>query len=188
MASDLKQCKVAILAVDGFEEAELVEPQRALKEAGVQVDVISQKPGEIQGFQHVDKGNKVKVDRTFGEARPDEYDAVVLPGGVVNGDALRIVPEAQSFVKAANAAHKPIAIICHGGWLAVSSDIVRGHKLTSWPTLQDDMRNAGATWVDERVVRDGNFITSRKPDDIPAFNAELLSALRETRGAAAAAH
>jgi len=184
MTSDLKQCKVAILAVDGFEEAELVEPQRALKDAGAHVDVISQKPGEIQGFQHVDKGNKVKVDCTFGDARPDEYDAVVLPGGVVNGDALRLVPEAQSFLKQANAARKPIAIICHGGWLAVSSNIVRGHTMTSWPTLQDDIRNAGGTWVDQRVVRDGNFITSRKPDDLAAFNAELISALRDSRAAA----
>ena len=185
MAAKLDKCRVAILAVDGFEEAELTEPQRALTDAGAKVDVISQKDGEIQGFRHVDKGSKVKVDRTFGSARADDYDAVVLPGGVVNGDAIRLIPEAQAFVKSANAAHKPIAVICHGGWLPVSAGIVKGHTMTSWPTLQDDIRNAGGTWVDQRVVRDGNFITSRKPDDLPAFTAELISCLAAQSGAAA---
>jgi len=184
MAAKLDNCKVAILAMDGFEEAELTEPYRALTEAGAKVDVISQKSGEIQGFRHVDKGSKVKVDRTFSDASADDYDAVVLPGGVVNGDAIRLVPEAQQFVQSANAAHKPLAVICHGGWLPVSAGIVKGHTMTSWPSLQDDIRNAGGTWVDQRVVRDGNFITSRKPDDLPAFNAELISCLSAARGAA----
>jgi len=184
MAATLDKCKVAILAMDGFEEAELTEPYRALTEAGAQVDVISQHAGEIQGFRHVDKGSKVKVDHTFDDASPDDYDAVVLPGGVVNGDAIRLVPQAQQFVKSANAAHKPLAVICHGGWLPVSAGIVKGHTMTSWPTLQDDIRNAGGTWVDQRVVRDGNFITSRKPDDLPAFNAELIACLSAARGAA----
>ncbi|HTH61441.1 MAG TPA: type 1 glutamine amidotransferase domain-containing protein [Paraburkholderia sp.] len=189
MAAKLDNCKVAILAMDGFEEAELLEPYRALTEAGAQVDVISQKSGEIQGFRHVDKGSKVKVDRTFSDASADDYDAVVLPGGVVNGDAIRLVPEAQQFVKSANAAHKPLAVICHGGWLPVSAGIVKGHTMTSWPTLQDDIRNAGGKWVDQRVVRDGNFITSRKPDDLPAFNAELISCLSSAGGGAhGAAH
>lgn len=185
MAAKLDNCKVAILAMDGFEEAELLEPYRALTEAGAKVDVISQKDGEIQGFRHVDKGSKVRVDRTFSDASADDYDAVVLPGGVVNGDAIRLVPEAQQFVKSANAAHKPLAVICHGGWLPVSAGIVKGHTMTSWPTLQDDIRNAGGTWVDQRVVRDGNFITSRKPDDLPAFNAELISCLSAVQGSAA---
>ncbi|WP_322101646.1 type 1 glutamine amidotransferase domain-containing protein [Paraburkholderia sp. J41] len=183
MSQTLDNCKVAILAVDGFEEAELTEPQRALVEAGAKVEVISQKGGEIQGFNHVDKGSKVKVDRTFSDASPDEYDAVVLPGGVVNGDAIRVIPEAQAFVRAANDAQKTIAVICHGGWLPVSAGIVKGHTMTSWPTLQDDIRNAGGQWVDKEMVHDGNFITSRKPDDLPAFNAELISTLSSQRAA-----
>jgi protease I len=177
MTNELYNCKVAILAVDGFEEAELTEPRRALSEAGAKVEIISQKHGEIQAFRHVDKGSKVKVDRTFDDVNADDYDAVVLPGGVVNGDAIRMIPEAQAFVRAANDAHKIIAVICHGGWLPVSAGIVKGHTMTSWPTLQDDIRNAGGNWVDEQIVHDGNFITSRKPDDLPAFNAELISTL-----------
>lgn len=177
MTNELYNCKVAILAVDGFEESELTEPRRALSEAGARVEIISQKHGEIQAFRHVDKGSKVKVDRTFDDVNADDYDAVVLPGGVVNGDAIRTIPEAQAFVRAANDAHKIIAVICHGGWLPVSAGIVKGHTMTSWPTLQDDIRNAGGNWVDEQIVHDGNFITSRKPDDLPAFNAELISTL-----------
>lgn len=178
MTGELKHCKVAILAVDGFEEAELTEPQRALKEAGAGVDVVSLEPGEIQGFRHVDKASRVKVDRTFADAHAEDYDAVVLPGGVVNSDAIRMIPQAQAFVKAIHAAHKPVAVICHGGWLLVSAGIVKGHTMTSWPSLQDDIRNAGGTWVDQRVVRDGNFVSSRKPDDLPAFNAELIACLK----------
>ncbi|QGZ64876.1 type 1 glutamine amidotransferase domain-containing protein [Paraburkholderia acidisoli] len=183
MANSLQHCKVAILAVDGFEESELTEPQRALTEAGAKVEIVSQKRGEIQGFKHVDKGSKVKVDRTFSDASADDYDAVVLPGGVVNGDAIRVIPEAQAFVRAANDAHKTIAVICHGGWLPVSAGIVKGHTMTSWPTLQDDIRNAGGKWVDKQMVHDGNLITSRKPDDLPAFNAELISTLSAARAA-----
>ncbi|MCG5076072.1 type 1 glutamine amidotransferase domain-containing protein [Paraburkholderia tagetis] len=180
MASELKRCKVAILAVDGFEESELTGPLRALTEAGADVEVISQKGGEIQGFRHVDKGNRVKVDRTFAQAKADDYDGVVLPGGVINGDAIRMIPEAREFVRSADAAHKPIGAICHGGWLPVSAGIVSGRTMTSWPSLQDDIRNAGGTWVDSRVVRDGHLVTSRKPDDLPAFNAELIACLSST--------
>lgn len=183
MANKLENCTVAILALDGFEEAELTEPQRALRDAGAKVEIISQKRGEIQGFNHVDKGNKVKVDRTFEDTSADEYDAVVLPGGVINGDAIRLIPEAQAFLRAANEAHKTIAVICHGGWLPVSAGIVKGRTMTSWPTLQDDIRNAGGKWVDEQMVHEGNFITSRKPDDLPAFNAELISTLSSARAA-----
>ena len=179
MADSLNGYKVAILAVDGFEQAELVEPQKALKAAGARVDVISQKPGQIQGFVHTDMGNKVDVDVTFDQAQPAEYDALVLPGGVVNGDAIRVDAKAQSIVKQFDKAGKPIAVICHGGWLPISSGIVAGRTLTSWPTLQDDIRNAGGTWVDEEVHRDGNLITSRKPDDIPAFNKVIIEALGE---------
>ncbi|MGQ7933605.1 type 1 glutamine amidotransferase domain-containing protein [Paraburkholderia sp. D1E] len=177
MAKELAGCKVAVLAVDGFEQAELLEPKRALTQAGAEVHVVSAKPGKIQGFQHVDKGEKVDVDATFGEVRPDDYDAVVLPGGVVNGDAIRLIPEAQAFVRAIDGAKKPLAVICHGGWLPISAGIVKGHKMTSWPSLQDDIRNAGGTWVDEQVVEDDNFITSRKPDDLPAFNKKLIAQL-----------
>jgi len=183
MANMLDNCKVAILAMDGFEEVELTEPLRALKEAGARVDVISQKSGEIQGFRHVDKGSKVKVDCTFSKANADDYDAVVLPGGVVNSDAIRVIPQAQAFVRAANDAHKPIAVICHGAWLPVSAGIVKGHTLTSWPSLQDDIRNAGGKWVDETMVHDGNFITSRKPDDLPAFNKTLIAQLSKRMAA-----
>ncbi|HTH73193.1 MAG TPA: type 1 glutamine amidotransferase domain-containing protein [Trinickia sp.] len=177
----LEGCKVAMLAMDGFEEAELSEPKQALSEAGALVHVISKKRGQIQGFRHTERGGMATVDATFDEVRPEQYDAVVLPGGVVNGDAIRTVPEAQAFVRAIDEAHKPLAVICHGGWLPISAGIVKGHTMTSWPSLQDDLRNAGATWVDEEVVEDGNFITSRKPDDIPAFNQKLIARL-EQRG------
>ncbi|SAL43707.1 type 1 glutamine amidotransferase domain-containing protein [Caballeronia humi] len=184
MPNPLNDYKIAILAVDGFEQAELAEPRRALKEAGAQVVVISQKPGQIQGFKHVDKGDKIDVDLTFDQARPDDYDAVVLPGGVVNSDAIRVDAKAQNFVKAANQAQKPIAVICHGGWLPISAGIVAGRTMTSWPSLQDDIRNAGGTWVDQEVQIDGNLITSRKPDDLPAFNQALIDALGGRQGAA----
>ena len=183
MANSLDGLKVAVLAVDGFEQAELVEPKRALAEAGATVHVISEKPGKIQGFKHVDKGDTVDVDVTFDKATADDYDAVVLPGGVVNGDAIRLLPQAQAFVKAADNAKKPIAVICHGGWLPVSAGIIKGRTLTSWPTLQDDIRNAGGTWVDREVVEDNNLISSRKPDDIPAFNKALLGQLSKRKAA-----
>jgi len=186
MSSTLNGYKVAVLAVDGFEQAELIEPQRALTEAGATVHVISAKPGKIQGFKHVDKGDTVEVNSTFDEVNPDDYDAVVLPGGVVNGDAIRLLPQAQAFVSAANSASKPIAVICHGGWLPVSAGIIKGRTLTSWPSLQDDIRNAGGTWVDKEVVEDGNLISSRKPDDLPAFNRTLIAQLAKRKAATAA--
>ncbi|MEK6418341.1 MAG: type 1 glutamine amidotransferase domain-containing protein [Burkholderia gladioli] len=177
MANALDQRKIAILALDGFEEVELTGPQQALTAEGAQVHVISAQRGEIQGFRHVDKGARVKVDRTFDEAKAADYDAVVLPGGVVNGDAIRMLDDARRFVTEASKADKPIAVICHGGWLLVSAGIVAGRRLTSWPSLQDDIRNAGGTWVDEPVVRDGSLISSRKPDDLKAFNAALIESL-----------
>jgi protease I len=183
MANSLEGLKVAVLAVDGFEQAELVEPKRALAEAGATVHVISAKPGKIQGFKHVDKGDTVDVDSTFDKATADDYDAVVLPGGVVNGDAIRLLPQAQAFVQAADSANKPIAVICHGGWLPVSAGIIKGRTLTSWPSLQDDIRNAGGTWVDREVVEDNNLISSRKPDDIPAFNKALIGQLSKRKAA-----
>jgi protease I len=145
--------------------------------------VISAKPGKIQGFKHVDKGDTVEVDSTFDKAVADDYDAVVLPGGVVNGDAIRVLPQAQAFVKAADNAKKPIAVICHGTWLPVSAGIIKGRTVTSWPSLQDDIRNAGGTWVDQEVVEDSNLISSRKPDDIPAFNKALIGQLSKRKAA-----
>lgn len=180
MAS-LSGMKVAILAVDGFEQVELTEPRKALEEAGAKTAVISQKSGKIQGFNHVDKADAFGVDATFADAHPDDYDAVLLPGGVVNGDALRVIPEAQRFVNKIAEDGKPIAVICHGPWLLVSAGLVRGRTLTSWPTLKDDIRNAGGTWVDQEVCVDGRMVSSRKPDDLPAFNAKIVEVFAKSR-------
>jgi len=161
MTATLSNVKIAILATDGFEQAELIAPRKALLDAGATVHVIS-------------------ID----EVKPTDYDGVVLPGGVVNGDAMRMAPQAREFIKRVDADRKPIAVICHGGWLLVSTGIVKGRTLTSWPSLQDDIRNAGGTWVDKEVVQDGNLISSRKPDDIPAFNKTLIEELAQQRKAA----
>ncbi|MFC4276930.1 type 1 glutamine amidotransferase domain-containing protein [Achromobacter aloeverae] len=178
MAEALKDVSVAILAVDGFEQAELLEPRKALQAAGARTVVVSAKKGKIQGFQHTDKGEQVDVDLTFAEADPSRFTAVLLPGGVVNADAIRMDPKAREFVTRMQDAGKPLAVICHGPWLLVSAGLVRGRTLTSWPSLQDDLRNAGAQWEDKEVVVDGNWISSRKPDDIPAFNREFLKRLQ----------
>ncbi|HEY0565947.1 MAG TPA: type 1 glutamine amidotransferase domain-containing protein [Terriglobales bacterium] len=175
----LQGVRIACLALDGFEQAELIEPRNAFEEAGAKVDVISQKPGEIQGFKHHDKADKVKVDRTFQDARPDDYDALLLPGGALNADAIRIIPEAQNFVRQIDGAGKPIAVICHGPWLLVSAGLVKGHTITSWPSVQDDIRNAGGNWVDKEVQIDKNWVSSRKPDDIPAFNREAINLISQ---------
>jgi protease I len=182
--------KVAILVHDLFEQAELEKPLEALKAAGATVHIVSPKGTQVTGMRHVDKADTFKVDVPLDRARADDYDALVLPGGVVNADALRIVEPAQRFAKAIEAAGKPIAVICHGGWLLVSAGLVKGRTLTSWPTLQDDIRHAGGTWVDREVVKDRNWISSRKPDDLPAFNRELLAALAAAKQgrAASAAH
>ena len=174
MADVLKNKKVAILAADMFERVELEEPRKALEDAGAEVELISIHPGEIQGFDHFDPANTVKVDRTVEEASPDDYDALLVPGGVGNPDQLRGDENAVSFVRAFHDAGKPMAVICHGPWVLVESGAVRGKRLTSWPTLETDIRNAGGDWVDEEVVVSGNLVTSRKPDDIPAFNREML--------------
>jgi protease I len=183
---DLSGCKVAILVVDGFEQVEMTEPRKALQQAGAHTTLISQKPGQVQGFNHTDKADKFDVDKTFDDCQPDDFDAVLLPGGAVNADAMRIIPQAQQFVQAIQKAGKPIAVICHGGWLLVSAGLVKGRTMTSWPTLQDDVRNAGGDWVDREVVRDGNWVSSRKPQDIPAFNREMLQVISEMRHADAA--
>lgn len=171
---DLSGLSVAILALDGFEQAELAQPRKALQQAGAQARIVSAKTGQIQGFNHDKPADRFDVDLTLEQADPAEFDAVLLPGGVMNADALRVDPHAQRFVQAMQRAGKPFAIICHAPWLLVSAGLAKGRKLTSWPTLQDDLRNAGAQWVDQAVVRDGNWVSSRKPDDIPQFNAALI--------------
>jgi protease I len=176
--TDLSSKRVAVLATDYFEEAELTEPVKALKEAGARVDIIAPKSGEIKGLKHVDPGQAVKVDKTLDEANPDDYDALVLPGGAINADHLRMEEKARDFViKIMDEEEKPTAVICHAPWVLISAHLARGKKLTSFFTIQDDMRNAGADWVDEEVVIDGNLITSRNPDDLPAFNKALIGAL-----------
>jgi protease I len=170
--------KIALLATDGFEYAELTEPKKMLEEAGAQVDVIA--PGdakEIKGWKISDWGGAVKVDRPLDQARPDDYQALLLPGGVINPDKLRMKEEAVSFVRAFGEANKPIAAICHGPWTLINAGQVKGHTMTSWPSLKQDLENAGARWEDREVVRDGNLITSRKPDDIPAFGKAFIELL-----------
>jgi protease I len=172
---NLNGLRVAIIATDYFEQAELEKPKQALDDAGAITKIIAPKPGEIQGVNHIEKGNKFKVDMTLADARPDQFDAILLPGGAVNADALRMVPEAQRFVQEFDRAGKPIAFICHAPWLIVSSRLAKDRTFTSYHTIQDDMRNAGAHWVDKEVVRDKNWVSSRQPSDIPAFNSQMIA-------------
>ena len=174
MADVLKGKSVAILAADMFERVELEEPRKALEDAGAYVEIVSIHEGEIQGFDHFAPASTVKVGRTVEEASPDDYDALMIPGGVGNPDQLRGDENAVSFVRGFHDAGKPMAVICHAPWVLVESGAVRGKRLTSWPTLETDIRNAGGEWTDEEVVVDANLVTSRKPDDIPAFNREML--------------
>jgi len=186
MATALKGRKVAILVTDDFEQVELTSPKEALVAAGATVHIVSDKTDEVQGMHHDEKAGRFPVDRTFDAADARDYDGVVLPGGVVNGDALRTVAKAQAFVRAIAAAQKPIAVICHGGWLLVSAGLVKGKTMTSWPSLRDDIRNAGGEWIDQEVVRDGTLVSSRKPDDLPAFNRALVDVMAEAPERAAA--
>ena len=173
--SFLHQMRVAIIAVDGFEESELTEPKKALEKAGATADVVSEKKGTIQGFKHHDKAGKIKVDRTLDEIHIDEYDAIMLPGGALNADYTRAVPRVRQIIFEMDRARKPIAAICHAPWELISAEVVTGRKMTSWHTIQDDIRNAGAQWVDEEVVVDQNLVTSRGPQDLPAFNREMIA-------------
>lgn len=165
---------VAILATDGFEESELAEPKKALGKAGATVHVIAPHSGEIKGWNNADRGKSAKVDKELNEASVNDYDALLLPGGVMSPDRLRLDTRAVAFVKHFFEVGKPVAAICHGPWLLVEADAVRNRTLTSWPSLQTDLRNAGATWVDDQVVVDGNLTTSRKPDDLPVFNQTII--------------
>lgn len=171
---DLKGCKVAILATDGFEQVELTEPRKALEEAGAQTTVVAPKSSEIRGWKFTEWGDKVKVDEPLNSASPDRFDALLLPGGATNPDKLRMKPEAVQFVKAFFEAGKPVAAICHGPWLLVEAGVARGRKIASWPSIKTDLRNAGAEWMDKEAVTDGNLVSARKPDDIPAFNRAMI--------------
>src|SRR5436309_4346971 len=173
--------KVAILAADMFERVELEEPRKALEKAGAKAEIVSIHDGEIQGFDHFEPRNKVKVDKTVEEVSVDDYDALFIPGGVGNPDQLRGDENAVNFVREFAASMKPIAAICHAPWVLVEAGVVRGRTVTSWPTLQTDIRNAGGKWVDKEVVVDEGIVTSRKPDDIPAFNKKMIEEFSEGR-------
>jgi protease I len=186
MPSNLKGKKIAILATDGFEQSELMEPRRALDEAGAKTEVIAPKSGKIRGWHMKDWGESVNVDKTVENANPSEYDGLVLPGGVMNPDHLRMDPKAVNFVRQFISTGKTVAAICHGPWTLIEAGALTGRKITSWPSLKTDLKNAGANWVDQEVVTDGQFITSRKPDDIPAFNRAVIQSVEHGAQRAAA--
>src|ERR1700761_5615480 len=177
----LQGVRVAVLATNGYEEAELVEPKKALEEAGARVLVVAPKTGSIYGMKHHDKAGGMSEDLALSSAKSEDFDAVMLPGGALNADALRFEKEAQRFVQEMDRSGKPIAFICHAPWLLVSAGLTRGRTLTSYHTIQDDIKNAGGNWVDREVVRDRNWVSSRKPDDIPAFNKEMISLFGEKK-------
>lgn len=181
MNGNLSGKRVAILATDGFEQVELTSPKEALEKAGAKVDIVAPDADKIQGFEHLDKGKSFKVDRKLEECRCDEYDALVLPGGVANPDALRTNASAVAFIREFFGSGKAIGAICHGPWTLVEANVVRGRTLTSWPSLQTDIRNAGGIWVDQEVSVDQGLVTSRKPDDLPAFNRKLIEEIEEGR-------
>lgn len=175
----LEGTRVAMLATDLFEESELTEPKKALEEAGARVSVIAPKSGEIQAVRHDEKSQRVKVDLELDRADPDDFDAVMLPGGAMNADTLRVNRKAQEFVQRTDRGDKPIAVICHGAWLLISADLVRGRKMTAYHTIADDVRNAGAEYHDQPVVRDRNWVSSRQPSDLPQFNREMIGVFSE---------
>ena len=179
MANELRNKRVAVLVDNRFEQSELMEPRKALQDAGATADVISPQTGKVKGWQHTNWGEEIPVDRKLDEAKPDEYDALLLPGGVMNPDKLRANQAAVRFVKHFVDSGKPIAAICHGPWTLIEAGATRGRKMTSWPSLQSDLRNAGAEWVDQEVVTDRGLVTSRKPDDIPAFNRKMIEEFAE---------
>ena len=187
MADKLQGKRVAFLATDMVEQVELTEPWQAVVDEGAQVELVSLDEGEIQGFNHYDKADTFKVDRTVEEARADDYDALVIPGGVGNPDAMRTDENAVQLVRDFFEQGKPVGVICHGPWMLVEAGVVRGRKVTSWPSLQTDIRNAGGDWVDQEVVVDQGLVTSRKPDDLPAFNEKIVEEFCEGRHEARAA-
>jgi protease I len=181
MANKLSGKKVAILAADGFEQVELTRPRAALDEAGATTTVVSLKAGKIQGMNHADKGDTVAVDQTLDKAKPEEFDALMIPGGLMNPDTLRSSEQALEFVRHFFREGKPVAAICHAPWVLIDASVIRGRTVTSWPAIKTDVRNAGAHWVDQEVVVDNGLVTSRKPDDIPAFNQKMIEEFCEGR-------
>jgi protease I len=179
MSQELLQKRVAILAADGFEQVELEKPKQALEEAGATVSIVSPNSDHIQGMNHADKGDSFEVDLPLENAKPEEFDALMIPGGLMNPDTLRSTPAALEFTKAFFRAGKPVAAICHGPWVLIDAGVAKGRKLTSWPAIQTDVKNAGGHWVDEEVVVDNGLVTSRKPDDIPAFNRKMIEEFKE---------
>lgn len=176
---NLQGIRVAILATDGVEDAELKDPRKALDDAGAKTTLIAPKAGKIQSLNHSDKASQYNVDQTLDQVRADQFDAVLLPGGAMNADTLRVHPRAQEFVREMNQAGKPIAFICHAPWLLVSAGLAKGRSMTGYHTIQDDIRNAGGKWQDEEVVRDKNWVSSRQPTDIPAFNRTMIELFAE---------
>jgi protease I len=185
MSNNLQGKTIAILATDGFEQSELIKPKQALEEAGARTQVVSPTENKKKGWDHKDWGKEVSVDVPLKSADPSQYDALLLPGGVMNPDQLRMNPDAVKFVKSFIDHGKPVAAICHGPWMLVETGAVRGRTVTSWPSLKTDIQNAGGTWVDEEVIESNGVVTSRKPDDIPAFNREMIALF--SKGAAKAA-
>jgi protease I len=181
MAAKLSGKKVAVLAADGFEEVELTKPRKALEEAGATTRVVSIKSGKIQGMNHANKGETVAVDLTLEDVNPQEFDALMIPGGLMNPDTLRSTDEALAFVRHFFNEGKPVAAICHAPWVLIDAGVVRGRTLTSWPAIKTDVWNAGGNWVDKEVVVDNGLVTSRKPDDIPAFNEKMIEEFCEGR-------
>jgi protease I len=175
--------KVAILVADGFEQVEMTEPRRALEDAGARTSIVSPAQGCVQGWKHFDKADQFPVDVKLDDADPQEFDALLMPGGVANPDQLRMIPEAVDFVREFFEAGKPVAAICHGLWPLIDAGVVGGRTVTSWPSLKTDLSNAGARWVDQEVVTDNGLVTSRKPDDIPAFNRKMIEEFAEGRHA-----
>jgi protease I len=182
--AELSGKRVAILAADMFEEVELVEPRKALDDAGAETEIVSLEKGEIQAFNHYDKADKFPVDKTIDEVTADDYDALMLPGGVGNPDTLRMHENAVQFVRSFFETGKPVGAICHAPWMLVEADVVRGRPVTSWPSLKTDIRNAGGNWQDKEVIVDDGLVTSRKPDDIPAFSEKIIEEFAEGRHAA----
>ncbi len=181
MSKELKGLRVAILATDMFEEVEMTDPRQALEEAGAITTLISPKDGEVLSANHFNKSEKYKVDLDLVDADPIEFDALLLPGGALNADILRVEPKVHEFIQYFDETGKPIAAICHAPWALISADVVEGRSLTSFHTIRDDIRNAGGEWIDQPVVIDANWVTSRQPDDIPAFNKAMISLFAEAR-------
>ena len=181
MASELKDKKVAFLFTEGVEQVELTEPLKAVRNAGADTTLVSLETGEVQMFNHLDKGETIEAELASSDADASSFDALVLPGGVANPDALRADADAVKFVRGFFEQHKPVGVICHGPWTLIEADVVSGRTLTSWPSLQTDLRNAGAEWVDEEVHVENGLVSSRKPDDLPAFIAKVIEEIAEGR-------